>query len=164
MPPLQVLPEADSTGRAAVLDGGGACPPEDSNGLDGLGCRAYQARLGWGQGGLDGAVQGRACRGALVLWRARAALVSDGHERRAAQRERSGCARQGRRLCTRGANKVAASQPPLDARRSRSPLPVHPLPWPQDFLNELQEPGYKQSRQYRETLRKASAALNYKGV
>lgn len=47
---VQVLPQADSTGAAALLDGAGACPPEDSSGLDGMGCHAYQARAGAGRG------------------------------------------------------------------------------------------------------------------
>ena len=41
---VEALPEAESTGAAQLLDGSGACPPEDSCGLEGMGCCAYQAR------------------------------------------------------------------------------------------------------------------------
>lgn len=40
---VEVAGEGESTGRAAVLDGAGACPPEDSVGLEGMGNGAYQA-------------------------------------------------------------------------------------------------------------------------
>ena len=32
---------SDDEGNALLLDGAGACPPEDSNGLDGKGCSSY---------------------------------------------------------------------------------------------------------------------------
>lgn len=39
---VEVVPEGESTGRVAVLDGSCACPPEDSKGLEGMGCASYQ--------------------------------------------------------------------------------------------------------------------------
>mmetsp|Transcript_66681 Transcript_66681/g.134413 ORF Transcript_66681/g.134413 Transcript_66681/m.134413 type:complete len:444 (+) Transcript_66681:131-1462(+) len=41
----EVASEGASTGRMEVLDGANACPPEDSNGLPGKGCHAYQEFL-----------------------------------------------------------------------------------------------------------------------
>ncbi|KAG5188966.1 MM3350-like domain-containing protein [Tribonema minus] len=38
---LEVVPVKDSTGKSELLEGAMACPPEDSNGCDGMGCRAY---------------------------------------------------------------------------------------------------------------------------
>jgi hypothetical protein len=32
---------SDDEGNALLLDGARACPPEDSNGLEGKGCRSY---------------------------------------------------------------------------------------------------------------------------
>ena len=40
-----VADPASSTGAAALLDGGGACPPEDSNGLDGMGVISGWSKL-----------------------------------------------------------------------------------------------------------------------
>lgn len=45
-PCLLPCKQEESTGRAQVLDGAMACPPEDSNGLEGMGPRSYQVR-GW---------------------------------------------------------------------------------------------------------------------
>ncbi|EFN53808.1 hypothetical protein CHLNCDRAFT_136514 [Chlorella variabilis] len=42
---VEVLPEEESTGRAAVLDGAMACPPEDSSGMEGSGSGSYQEFL-----------------------------------------------------------------------------------------------------------------------
>lgn len=38
---VEFCPEEQSTGAAAVLDGGMACPPEDSNGMEGSGSGGY---------------------------------------------------------------------------------------------------------------------------
>lgn len=40
----EIHAEADSTGAVVLVDGAGACPPEDSNGLPGMG--QWQARGG----------------------------------------------------------------------------------------------------------------------
>lgn len=42
--PLTCVQE-ESTGRAAVLDGAMACPPEDSSGMEGSGSGSYQVPL-----------------------------------------------------------------------------------------------------------------------
>ncbi|KAK9802771.1 hypothetical protein WJX73_000857 [Symbiochloris irregularis] len=42
---VRVVPAEESAGRCLVLDGAMACPPEDSNGLEGMGNRAYQPFL-----------------------------------------------------------------------------------------------------------------------
>ncbi|KAK9828603.1 hypothetical protein WJX72_000990 [[Myrmecia] bisecta] len=42
---VQVLPVSESTGRCEVLDGAMACPPEDSNGFEGMGLWDYQPFL-----------------------------------------------------------------------------------------------------------------------
>jgi len=38
----RVLGKEESDGKAVVLDGEMACPPEDSNGFEGMGCESYQ--------------------------------------------------------------------------------------------------------------------------
>ena len=61
----EVLPEAESSGGMRLINGAGACPPEDSIGLDGRGCRAYQEFLDLAvREGYAGSAYRRACEDA----------------------------------------------------------------------------------------------------